>query len=73
MNETNFEFYWLIGTLVVFLLLIILIEFISLHNEFSSELRYLNMEIKRTRGDERRYYKWQRRRLWLSLLPFVKY
>ena len=40
---------------------------------FSRELRYLNIEISRTRGAERRYWEKRRRRLWLSLIPFVKY
>ncbi len=39
-------------------------------SEFQSELRYLNMEINRTRGREREHYRRERRRLWLSLLPF---
>ncbi len=73
MNKTNVEFYWLIGATVLLLLFIVLFGLINLYNEFSRELRYLNMEIKRTRGDERRYYKWKRKKLWLSLLPFVKY
>ena len=42
-------------------------------NDFSVELRYLNMEIGRTEGAERRYWICKRRRLWLSLIPFVKY
>lgn len=42
-------------------------------NEFMPELRRLNIEIKRSEGSERRFYKKQRRRLWLSVLPFVKY
>ncbi len=40
---------------------------------FMKELRYLNSEVKRTRGEERLHWKSQRRRLWLSLFPFVKY
>ena len=45
---------------------------ISLHY-FRRELRYLNNEIARTDGEERRHYMRRRRRLWLSLIPFVKY
>lgn len=41
--------------------------------DFSGELRYLNIEIGRTEGEERRYYLRRRRRLWLSLIPFVRY
>ena len=50
-----------LGALVLFLI------------NFFRELRYLNKEISCTDGEERRYWLRQRRRLWLSLLPFVKY
>ena len=42
-------------------------------NDFSGELRTINMEIRRTEGRERRHWIRTRRRLWLSLLPFYKY
>lgn len=42
-------------------------------SEFKKELSYLNGEISRCSGNERKYYKRLRRRLWLSLIPFVKY
>ncbi len=38
---------------------------------FFRELQYLNMEISRTTGSEREYWLKERRRLWLSLIPFV--
>lgn len=60
----------LIGLLVLTGMLYNLASYFS---GFSRELRYLNMEIKRTQGRERKYYIRQRRRLWLSLIPFVKY
>ena len=40
--------------------------------QFSQQLRYLNKEIRRTRGAERKLWKRRRRRLWLSLLPFFR-
>ena len=51
----------------------LLFSFASWLNDFSSELRYLNNEIGRTDGSERRYWKRQTRRLWLSIIPFVRY
>ncbi|MBQ8696125.1 MAG: hypothetical protein IJ519_00230 [Clostridia bacterium] len=45
---------------------------VSLHY-FQMELRYLNNEISRTDGAEREMWKRRRRRLWLSLIPFVRY
>ncbi len=38
--------------------------------EFSQALNYMNMEIDRSTGERRKYWKRERRRLWLSLLPF---
>ena len=61
--------YILIGILILFFLGA-LIQHLT---EFIQELRYLNKEIQCTSGAERKYWLQQRRRLWLSLLPFVKY
>ena len=40
---------------------------------FIRELRYINTEIARTTGEQRQYWLRLRRRLWLSLIPFVRY
>lgn len=42
-------------------------------NDFTRELRYLKGEIQRNTGAERRHWIRRRRRLWLSLLPFIRY
>lgn len=57
MPETNpdSELYLLIGVVVVVILLPMLIGLVVFINDFSSELRYLNNEIGRTTGGERRY------------------
>ena len=49
------------------------LRFISWLDEFQQELRYLNNEIGRTSGKERKRWKARKRRLLLSLLPFVRY
>ena len=41
--------------------------------DFETELRYLKREIERAIGREKKYWIRRRRKLWLSLLPFVKY
>lgn len=41
-------------------------------DRFSRELQYIKLEIGRTRGAERKYWKRKKRRLWLSLLPFYR-
>ena len=68
-------------TLIVLVIVIIaimaisamMVGVVSSMNSFSRELRYLNREIKRSYGRERKVRLRRRRRLWLSLLPFVKY
>lgn len=41
--------------------------------DFRQELHYLNSEIRRTHGAEQRYWIEKRKKLWLSILPFIKY
>ena len=65
---------WLLVVIVaIIFLLAILYGLCMFINDFSHELRYLNNEIGRTTGAERRHWIRQRRRLWLSLIPFVRY
>lgn len=40
---------------------------------FFQELKYLNDEIRRNDGREKERWKRRKRRLFLSLIPFVKY
>lgn len=51
---------------------LLLVSFVQWWMDFRRELEYLNSEINRTQGEERRYWIWQRRELWLSLLPFYR-
>lgn len=39
---------------------------------FCRDLRYIKMEIERTVDSEQEYWKQEKRRLWLSLLPFFR-
>jgi len=72
-NNFHTVLYWLFAIVAAFFLILLLIGQIAFFNDFSKELRYLNNEIRRTSGAERRYWIRKRRRLWLSLIPFVKY
>lgn len=65
--------YWLAVILTAVLLLGFIIKLCIFINDFTVTLRYLTGEIRRTAGSERRYYIRQRRRLWLSLIPFVQF
>ena len=55
--------------IIVFLLILRLV--FSL-NRLERDIKYVNMEIKRTRGSERKAWQREKRRLWLSLIPFYK-
>ena len=73
MNETDFILYFLLGIGVLFVLIGMILSVASFVNDFSQELRLLNSEVRRTVGSERQYWIRRRRRLWLSILPFVRY
>lgn len=73
MNENDSALYLLVGLVAFGFLILLLFGFAQFINEFSQELKYLNNEIGRTSGEERRYWIYRRRQLWLSLIPFVKY
>ena len=72
-NNPDTELYLLVGIIAAFFLILLLFRMVSFFNDFSRELRYLNSEIGRTTGTERRYWVRKKRKLWLSLIPFVKY
>ena len=72
-SELNSLFCLLIILVALFLLFSLIVGFVQLFGDFSRELRFLNNEIKRSKGIERRNWKRRKCRLWFSLLPFVKY
>lgn len=63
----------LLGVLVTGIVLLFLVfgvaRFVS---NFLKELRYLNSEIARTDGEERKHYIRCKRRLLRSLIPFIR-
>ena len=66
------------GTIIIVMFsivafIIILYVLISHAKPFLDELKYVKSRIDETEGEERKHYIRRRRRLWLSLLPFVKY
>lgn len=73
-NETNDQVLtFLIIIIGGFFAILIIFGLAMFFSDFSRELKSVNMEIQRTSGGERHYWKRQRRRLWLSLIPFVPY
>lgn len=69
MSNTSIIFLILIGGFLLIGFLTSLVQWIM---GLQSELRYLNMEIRRTEGREQQYYRKERRRLLLSWLPFIR-
>lgn len=57
----------------VFLLVALLAWIVRFVRDFKMELHYIEDKIAVTRGEERGYWRFRRKRLWLSLIPFVKY
>ena len=72
-NSIDVVLNWLVGAFILIALVVLLIGIAIFFNDFTQELKYINCEIGRSEGERRRYWKKKRRRLWLSLLPFVKY
>ena len=72
-TEINTGNYLLVGIIAVFIFVMLLYGLMSFFTDFTHELRYLNCEIARTVGAERKRWIRKRRRLWLSIIPFVKY
>ena len=54
-----------------FFFLILLVRCTLFFRDFSRQLRYINLEIYRTSGKEQEYWLACRRRLWLSLIPWI--
>ena len=57
-----------IGVIVFLLILRLVFRLDSLKRD----IEYVNMEIRRTRGSERKAWRKEKRRLWLALIPFYK-
>ena len=72
-RETPPETTILILVIAIPTILFLLAFICNSYGDFRRELKYINLEIGRTYGEEREDWKRKRRRLWLSLLPFVKY
>ncbi len=72
-NNPETELYLIIGIVIAAILILAIYGLCLFFIEFCRDLRYINYEISRTEGDERRYWLCLRKKLWLSLIPFVKY
>ena len=62
----------LLAIVIAFFAVVLLVGLTTKINDFSHNLDYLNREIARTEGAEHEHWKREKRRLWLSLLPFYR-
>ena len=64
-----------LGVLLIILLVVMVILLFSVPwiEWFRQELKYINNEIGRNTGAEQERWKRRKRRLLLSIIPFVKY
>ena len=72
-NSTNVFLYIAIAIIAIFILGIFAYNIVLFFNKFSITLKYINTEIGRSEGEMKAYWLRRRRKLWLSLLPFMKY
>lgn len=64
-----------IGILIVLVLIVgglLVAKLTQTIGSFRKELYYVNVEIRRSIGAEKAYWKREKRRLWLKLLPFYR-
>lgn len=67
------------GLDIIFVIVIVfwgcmfLASFVNWILKFQRELKLLKSEIGRTKGREQKYWIKKRRKLWFSILPFVRY
>lgn len=63
-------YYAILAVIILFFGTLFLIAIVIQLKRFFWELNYINREIARTTGEEQRRWRKEKRRLWLSLLPF---
>lgn len=72
-HSTAYILFEIIIILVAVLLFILLVAaFVIKVKEFFKELQYINIEIKRNSGAERKYWILRRRKLWVSFFIKIK-
>ena len=61
-----------VAIVIIFFTLALAIGLIKNVYSFRHELNYIKREIARSEGDQRKHWEKEKRRLWLSLLPFYR-
>lgn len=71
-NNSQTLIWCLFSIVALFFLVLLTFKLTSFFYQFSKELKYIKIEIQRNTGRERKHWIRQKRRLWLSLIPFIK-
>ena len=62
-----------VGIIAALIAILWIVWIILKLEKFRWELKRLNIEIGRTTGEEQKRWRALRRKLWLSLIPFIRY
>ena len=62
-----------VGIIAALIVMLWIVWIILGLEKFRWELKRLNIEIGRTTGEEQKRWRALRRKLWLSLIPFIRY
>ena len=62
----------LIALFIGVMLFLLILRLVFRLDSLKRDIKYVNMEIRRTRGSERKAWRKEKRRLWLALIPFYK-
>lgn len=62
----------MMAALILVIIGMLITALVQKTKRFRRDLNYMNMEIRRTSGTEREYWKLEKKRLWRSLLPFCR-
>ena len=63
----------LLAAIIIIVAVVSWLIWMLMRPEFFREMQFLNMEISRNSGELRQMWIQQRRRLLLTMIPFVKY
>ena len=70
--ENDITIIIILALIILFVSSLLLVGLAVKLNEFFRERDYIEREIRRTTGAEQRHWKREKRRLWLTLLPFYR-
>lgn len=67
MNINNGTGYFLFGVFLFFVVFVLILRTAFALSDFLEDLKIINTEIKRTKGRERRLWKKEKNKFWLTL------